>query len=102
MAIIFGQKSTKIRTLYFLAYLALLSYKFEFLRTFYPRFWPYPLMKFDEILTRYRDWSLLRACRKSKYLADFSMSNHLRLRKKVFFFIFVFFRLNLMPIDDKA
>ena len=110
--------SAKIGTLHFLANLALLSClkfrrfiwnenslcvnckenaKFEFWRIFYPRLWPYPWMKFDENLIRYRAWSLLRACRKSMHLADFSMSNHLRLCKKIFFFIIVFFQLNSMP-----
>jgi len=65
--------------------------KFEFWRIFDQRLWPYPWMKFDEILTRYRVWSLLCACRKSKRLADFSMSNHLRLRKKYFSLSMFFF-----------
>ena len=96
MATILVQKSAKIRTLDFLAYLALFSYlsrmlpvnprnikfhnraiyrqenaKFEFWRIFQPRLWPYHWMKFDEILIRYRVGSLLRACKKPMHLADF-------------------------------
>ena len=75
---------------------------FEFWRIFEPRLWTYYWMKFDEILIRYRVGSLLRACKKPMHLADFLTSNHHRLGKKMFFFIFVFFQLNLMPIDKIA
>ena len=44
-------------------------------KMFYQRLWP--LMKFYEILTRYRIWSLLCACRKPMYLVDFWGSNQL-------------------------
>ena len=38
---------------------------------FFGNFGGFLKLKFDEILTRYRVWSLLRVCRKSMHLADF-------------------------------
>ena len=40
--------------------------KVRILAHFDPRLWPYPLMKFNEILTCYRVWSLLFSCRKEE------------------------------------
>ena len=69
--------------LIFLVLALILGHKFEFciflliLHYFYPRLWPYPQMEFDEILSCYRVYSLLHACRKPMYLADFQGSNQL-------------------------
>ena len=101
MAIILGKKYAKIRTLDFsLHFTHKVSFlvnprnfrkvvlkkqknaKFEFWRIF-------------EILTRYRVWSLLPACKKPMYLADFWESNHLSLGKKNFFLIYLFFSTEL-------
>ena len=76
--------------------------KLDFWRNYDPRLWPYHWMNFDEILIWFRVGSLLRACKKPIHLADFWTSNHHGLGKKIFFFIFVFFQLNVMRIDKIA